>query len=89
MSLQEALDVTKKLTDFGEPMPFSVEFVTCDQSRTERPSRHIKWAKAIRCGAAHNLVRHSQIGIKPLHGEHSQVAVHILLILKINGEDVV
>lgn len=89
MSVQEALDVTKKLTEYGDPMPFSVEFVTCDRSRPERPSRHVKWDKAIRCGAAHNLARHSQIGIKPVHGEHAQVAVHILLLLRINGENIV
>lgn len=86
MTVNEALEVTARKDDNGNPVPFSVHFVTLDRKRSNRPSRHIRWKKAVRCGASHNLRQWDQIGIKPMDGSHSEVSVNVPLILKINGE---
>lgn len=88
MTRPDALRLTAKVDEHGHPVPFSVHAITLNRSKKNKPSRHIRWKQAIRCGASHNLAKHSQIGIKPLDGSHPQVAFHNCLILKINDENV-
>jgi hypothetical protein len=69
---------------------FSIRFVTLDHKRKNKPSRHIYYKVAEECGAAHSLIRHAQVGVRPLDGSAShQVAVHLRLITHFNGHLVV
>lgn len=89
MDLRTALDITARKDARGNPVPFSIHFTTLDNSRRNKPSKHMHFEQAVRCGAAHNLVQHDQIGVKPVDGSHPQVAVHLDLIERINGEEVI
>lgn len=88
MRLAQALDVMGKRDQIGAPVPFSISFCTLDLSRPNKPSRHVHWPKAVRCGAGHNLSQHGQVGVKPVDGSVPQTAVHLHLIERINGEAV-
>ena len=85
MDLTTALNVTSKRDSNGQPVPFDVEFITLDRNRT-KPSRHMRMNQVVRTGAAHNLIRAGQIGVKPADGSSHQVPVHVRLIMRINGE---
>lgn len=86
ITLREAIDTIKR-EENGAKVPFSIDFVTLDSTRPNKPSKHVHLDSAEECGAAHNLVRHSQIGVRPLNGDH-QYAVNIDLIMKVNGQHV-
>lgn len=83
ISLREAFDIIKSGGANGEKTEFSCRFVTLDQNRTAKPSKHVYLPRAVECGAKHNLVAHDQIGIKPVDGGH-QYAVHMDLLYMIN-----
>lgn len=84
MSLTKALDVINR-KEGGKKVPFSIRFVTLDHKRRTKGSKHLHFKSAEECGAAHNLKRHRQVGIRPL-GKNAthQVAVHLRLITHIN-----
>lgn len=86
ISLTEALQIIRRTDGRNRKVPFSISFVTRDKRRTSKGSRHITLKKAEECGAAHSLVKHDQIGVRPLTGKmENQVAVHLRLITHING----
>lgn len=84
--LSDVLTEMRRVDRRGRKKSFSIRFVTYDKNRRNKPSRHVHIKKAEECGAAHSLLRHHQVGIKPLSGEMDhQVAVHIRLITEFNG----
>lgn len=85
MDLTAALSTTSKRDSNGMPVPFDIEFISLDRTRT-KPSRHMRMSQVVRTGAAHNLIRAGQIGVKPADGSSHQVPVHVRLIMRINGE---
>jgi hypothetical protein len=84
ISLREAIAIINR-EENGEKVPFSIDFVTYDANRSNKPSKHLHLSSAVECGAGHSLVRHDQIGVRPLDGGH-QYAVSIGTILKVNGK---
>lgn len=88
MRLTQALAVMGRRDDAGKPLPFSITFTTLDLSRPNKASRHVTLPKAVRCGASHNLAQHGQVGVKPADGSTPQTAVHLHLIERVNGEQV-
>lgn len=87
MNRAEALTISSRKDRFGQPLPFSLRFVTLDRNRRGKPSRHMRLI-GTRCGAKHDLYRHGQISVQPLNGGHP-VPVHIDLITHINDEPVI
>lgn len=86
ISLGEALALIKRTDARGNKVPFSISFTTLDKRKASKGSRHITLKKAEECGAAHSLVQHAQVGVRPLSGElDHQVAVHLRLIERVNG----
>lgn len=73
----------------GQRVRFSIRFVTRNAKRHDRLSKHIHFPVAERCGAAHNLVQHDQISVRPANGEGHPVHVHVALITQYNDEDVI
>lgn len=85
MMLREALTVMDRVDGRGAPIPFSITFVTYDKNR--RTGGKVKTlAKAVRCGAAHNLQRARQFAVKPANGDGHQYPIHLRLVLRVNGE---
>lgn len=81
-----AMDTAAALRIISGPEPFAIEWVGVDERRRAKGGRHMKKAKALRCGASHNLARHDQVSIKDADGEGHPIAVHIDLITRVNGE---
>lgn len=79
LSRKEALDIL-----LG-PGVFSVEWTTRDKKRNRQFSKHMHFERAVNAGANHNLVQHRQIGVRPVDDSHSQVAIAIPLIERVNG----
>ena len=86
ITFSEALQIMKRTDGRGRKVPFSITFTTRDKRRTAKGSKHITIKRAEECGAAHSLVKHDQVGVRPLIGERDhQIAVHVRLIESING----
>lgn len=81
--LREAIAIINR-EEHGQKVPFSIDFVTYDANRSNKPSKHVHLGSAVKCGAAHSLVQHDQIGVRPTDGGH-QYAVSVGLIIKVNG----
>ena len=88
MTTAEMLRITDRKDDHGNPVPFSIHFVSLNRANKAKPSKHYKWNNAVRCGASHNLDKNRQIAVKPADDSHAQVAVNISLVLSINHETV-
>lgn len=84
IALREAIAIINH-EESGQKVPFSIDFVTYDANRTNKESKHVHLREAVECGAAHSLMRHDQIGVRPTDGGH-QYAVSVGLILKVNGK---
>jgi hypothetical protein len=88
MVLGDALQVMDRVDGRGAAVPFSITFCTLDKRRgTGGVIKQLK--KAVRCGAKHSLQRNRQIAVKAVNGTGHPYAIHLRLILRINGEPVV
>lgn len=92
ITLKEALEIMNQVDKKGDPLPFSIEAVTCDLHRKKGGYRLI-YQRAIQCNAKggrvqtffndHNNVRN----IKGV-GTNEIRSVHPILIVKLNGKTV-
>lgn len=73
----------------GNRVRFSIRFVTRNATRRDRLSKHVHFPIAERCGAAHNLIQHDQISVRPANGEGHPVHIHVALITHYNDEPVI
>jgi|GEM_PF-4306118 hypothetical protein len=86
ISYTEAMDLMHRKDSQGRKVPFSITFTTRDKRRTAKGSRHITIKAAETAGAKHDLVKASQLSIRPLSGEKDHpIPVHIRLIEYVNG----
>ena len=87
MVLGEAQQVMDRVDGRGAPVPFSINFCTLDRRRnTGGVIKTLK--KAVRCGAKHSLQRNRQIAVKAVNGTGHPYAIHLRLILRVNGQPV-
>lgn len=87
VTLGEALKMMDRVDATGSPIPFSIAFCTYDKNR-RTGGKVMRLKKAVRCGAAHNLQRHRQVGVKPADGKGHNYPIHLRLILRVNGQPV-
>jgi hypothetical protein len=86
ISMRGMFDIYHQVDANGDPVPFSIEFTTYDRTRKGKPSRHVRIDRAVKAGAAHDIVRHRQITIQPLDpGYPKRISIHIHGVDKING----
>lgn len=71
----------------GERPELTVGFVTRNASRRKQPSEH-RTVTGRRGGGRHDLYSHGHIVIHPTDGSHP-VPIHIDLVTKCNGEEVI
>ena len=87
VTLGEALNIMDRVDAIGAAVPFSIKFCTYDKTRLTG-GKVMTLKKAVRAGAAHSLQKHRQVGVKPADGSGHQYAVHLRLILRVNGQPV-
>ncbi len=86
--LAEALDKMNEVFTNGDRKPFSIRFLTYDEKR-QKGGHWKEFKNMVRCGQTHNTKKLSTIGIKPMDGNSHPIAVHIRLIQKFNGMEVI
>ena len=84
LDLRAALDITDKRDGNGALVPFSIEWVSLDLRRKNKPSEHRKKPAVVRCGAASDLYRNGMIAVKPVDGGHP-ILIHLDLITRVNN----
>lgn len=83
MLLGDALRVMDQVDGRGAPVPFSITWAMYNKSKGT--GGEIRTMKAVRCGVSHGLQRHRQVAVKPADGTGHPIAIHLRLILRING----
>ncbi|HRH68791.1 MAG TPA: hypothetical protein PLB89_04720 [Flavobacteriales bacterium] len=84
LSRKEAFAIIYAKDAAGFPIPCSLDWTTLDLKR-KKPSKHMRFASAVPCGASHDLIRNRQFAMKPTDGSHSPVAIRIPLLERVNG----
>lgn len=84
VSTTQLLDITTRVDERGEKLPFSLRWVTLDTTRKDKPSKHKYLARAVSCGSRLNLVRHGMIAVKPVDGGHP-IHIYLDLVEEVNG----
>lgn len=80
LHLNDALSIMK-----DKSQPFSVEFITCDETK-KTGGEIVKIEKAFMCGLPYESKQ--RIGIKTEGNNYHPMAVHLRLILSLNGQKV-
>lgn len=84
IKLQDALKVINQSTSGSTHQPFSMEFVTYNQT-TKKGGEIITLDNAIRCGLRKGTNQKHKVGIRVPGNSHHDYAVHINLITKVNS----
>lgn len=84
ISTSELLDVINQKDGNGEKVPFSIGWVTLDQTRKDKPSKRMRLAAAVTCGSRLNLVRHGMVAVRPVEGGQPR-HIYLDLIEEVNG----
>jgi hypothetical protein len=72
----------------SELKPFDIAFCSYDRTRKKGGDRK-EFKKMIRSGLSHDMEKLQTVGIKPYGGKGHPVTVHIRLIEKFNGMEVI
>lgn len=85
MNLSEALNLIHDTRSGGAPV--SIYFISWDRKKREKSKLRFV-SQAVECGSDHDTRKNGTVSVLPVNGKHP-IPVHVALILKVNGKQVV